>query len=155
MSPNQLGAIPTVAEVTCTAGPIGAGDGGETPIDATPARRHLRKLARAGVGIVIAAECARVNLSIARGIRNGSRRRALASTICRICAVTPDCRADCAWVPAADTWNLITELLEEGYTKAALSRMMGHRHRGLQISKSLVRVRTAAKIRRIYRNLTA
>lgn len=123
-------------------------------VDAEPARLHLRKLSRAGVGYKTAADAASVARTIALGILSGRRPRARARTVRRLCAVTNACRADAAMVSARRTWRFIGLLLEEGFTRAELARRMGYRSPALQFRKHRVLVRTAAKVERLYRRLT-
>lgn len=119
-------------------------------VDATPARQHIRKLSRQGVGYKLVAEAADLPTSIVFGIRTGDRPRARARTVRKILEVNTACRGDKALISAAATWRRINALLEEGYTKAALAKMLGYARPALQIGRDRVTVRTAAKVRALY-----
>lgn len=123
-------------------------------VDAAPARAHIKKLARAGVGYGLVAEAANMNRGICLDIKQGRRLRARARTVRKILAVTTACRSDVATVCAASTWKLIHELLEEGYKKSQLAKMLGRQGQGLQIAKVRVHVKTRDRVERLHRKLT-
>lgn len=122
-------------------------------VDATPARQHIRKLSRQGVGYKLVAEAADLPTSIVFGIRTGDRPRARARTVRKILEVNTACRGDRTLISAKPTWRRIDALLEEGYTKAALAKMLGYTRPALQIGQERVTVRNAAKVERLYRRL--
>lgn len=124
-------------------------------VDAAPAREHIRKLARAGVGYKMVAWSASLPVSIVAGIKSGRRRNARAATVRKILAVTIDCRGDKALVSAASTWRRIEKLLEEGYTKRDIARRLYKRENpSLQFRRQRVTVRTRARIERLFEKLT-
>lgn len=123
-------------------------------VDAAPAREHIKRLSRQGVGYKLVAAAASLPSSIVFGIRTGRRTRARARTVKKILAVTPACRGDAALVSAKETWRLIGLLLAEGYTKGQLARLLGSQSPRLQLNKRRVTARTAAKVQRLYRRLT-
>lgn len=102
------------------------------------------------------AEAANLATSIVFSIRTGERKRIRARTARRILAVTTACRGDAALVSAARTWQLISLLLDEGYTRTALARLLGSTSKtpALQIRRDRVTARTAANVERLYRRLT-
>lgn len=122
-------------------------------VDATPARQHIRKLSRQGVGYKLVAEAADLPTSIVFGIRTGDRPRARARTVRKILEVSTACRGDSTLISAKPTWRRIEILLEEGYTKAALAKMLGYDRPALQIGRERVTVRNAAKVERLYQRL--
>jgi hypothetical protein len=123
-------------------------------VDTAAARAHIKKLARKGVGYKMVAAAASVNKSIVFAIKNGRRPNARARTVRSILAVTPDVsRGDAALVPAASTWRLINLLLEEGYTKGMLAKLLGRQRAALQIRKVRVTLRTREEVRALYRRL--
>jgi len=124
-------------------------------IDATEARAHIVKLGRVGVGYKIVAEVADLPASIVFGIRSGRRPRCRARTARKILAVTTACRSDAAIISAGRTWQRIGLLLEEGFTKAKLSELLGHNGKALQIHPKRVTVRTAAAVETLYRRYAA
>lgn len=121
-------------------------------VDATPARHHLVKLARAGVGLRIIEQVTGVARSILSGIKKGSRPRARARTVKKVLAVTTAQRGDASLVTAAHTWKRINTLLDEGYTKTYLAQQMGYA-RALQLRKDRVTAKNAAKVERLYTRL--
>lgn len=123
-------------------------------VDAGPARAHLLKLSRAGVGqwsVVAATDIAR---SMIHEIKNGDRPRIRARTARKILAVTTDQRADHSHVRAAHTWVLIRELLREGYTKSALANLLGYKTRAIQYRRHRVTARNAQRVLALHRKLT-
>ncbi len=123
-------------------------------VDAIPARKHIRKLSRQGVGYKMVAQAARTSSTIVLDIRMGRRTRARARTVRQILAVTAEmARGDAALVSAASTWRLIDLLLEEGFTKASLARHLGMRSPALQINRRRVTVRTRDAVWRLHRRL--
>jgi len=69
------------------------------------ARRHLRKLSRAGVGRRAVAAASDVSATIIHEIGIGRRRRIRAGTERRILSVDTSARADHSTVPAGRTWQ--------------------------------------------------
>lgn len=125
-------------------------------VDAGPARQHILKLSRAGVGYKLVADSASVARSIVAKVKSGERRQIRALSAKRILSVTTDCRGDSALVSAAQTWRLLRLLLDEGYTRRALAQMLGSTARtpSLQIRRDRVTARTAARVAALYRRLT-
>lgn len=124
-------------------------------VSAAPAREHIRKLARAGVGYRMVAEAASLPKSVVLGIKNGSRANARKQSIARILAVTIDCRGDRTLVSAASTWRRIEKLLEEGFTKRDIARrLFKGANPSLQFGRQRVTVRTRARIERLFEKLT-
>lgn len=123
---------------------------------ASPARRHLLSLSRAGIGRHSVAAACDVPHSILSAIKRGARRQLRRQTLARILAVTPEARADASLVPAAKTWRWIRKLLDEGYTRQDLARALGSQARrpALQLRRDHVLARTEARVGRLYRRLT-
>jgi hypothetical protein len=124
-------------------------------VGAAPARQHLLKLRRLGVGYKSAAASASVATSIVAKILSGERTRVRAQTARRILAVDRTALADAAVVPAAATWRRVEWLVEQGFTKARISREIGQGGRALQIGRRRVLARTAMRIEQLYRRFSA
>lgn len=122
-------------------------------VSADAARRHMLKLARHGVGRRSFAAATDVAESVLHAIRTGRKRQIRARTERKILAVTKACAPDSASVSARQTWQRIEALLEEGFTKTQLARMLGSTARkpALQIGRDTCSVRTAARVEAIYR----
>lgn len=123
-------------------------------VDARRAKRHLKKLSRAGVGqwsVCFATDIAR---SMIHEIKNGDRRRIRARTERKILAVTPASRADRSFVPAVVAWHLIDKLLEEGFSKARLAKLLGYRSPALQFRRDRITARNEARVIALHRRLT-
>lgn len=123
-------------------------------VDAGPARAHLLKLSRAGVGqrsVCFATDIAR---SMIHEIKNGDRQRIRARTERKILAVTPVQRSDCAKVPAKKAWRLINQLIDEGFTKAAIAKHLGYRYPGLQLRRDRITARNEQRVIALHRRLT-
>lgn len=123
-------------------------------IAADRARAHLLELSRAGIGRTPVAEASGVSRTIIQEIRSGRRRRIRASTERRILAVDSQARADHSYVPAKKTWQLIRELLDEGFTAADLARRLGYSHPALQFRKTRVLAITAVRVEQLHGRLT-
>lgn len=120
-------------------------------VDAAPVRAHLRKLSRAGVGYKAAAEAASVGKTAVAEILSGKKQRLRAQSAKRLLAVTPAARADHSTVPAARTWRLLEQLLDEGFTKARIARELGMKMPSLQIGRKRVLARTQLAVEKLWR----
>lgn len=121
---------------------------GNPLVPADEARAHLNALSAAGVGRNTVAQVTDISTAIVQMIAAGTRERIRAATARKILAVTPDCRADGAHIDAGPTWALIGALLKAGDTKLSIARGIGQKGSGLQLSRELVTVRNAEKVRR-------
>lgn len=124
-------------------------------VDAAPARAHLLKLARLGVGRRAVAAATDIAHTVLSDVRSGRKRRIRARTERKILAVTKACASDAALVPARRTWRLLEQLLEEGYTKQRIARELGSKAKvpALQVSRDFVLARTAHRVEVVHRRL--
>lgn len=122
-------------------------------VPADRARRHLRKLAGAGVGKRSVAEAGDVPVSIIDGIRSGRKRQIRARTERSILSVTREALAAGQLVDARPTWVRIRRLLREGFTRAELARRLGYRSPALQFRRDTIRLMSAVKIERFYNRI--
>lgn len=128
---------------------------GETAglVPAAPGRAHLLKLSSLGVGYKSVAAAASVAASVVAKIRSGERTQVRATTLRRILAIDAGARADASTVPAGPTWRRIDQLLEEGYTKGRLARLLGAQRPALQLGRRRVLAGSAARVERLHRRL--
>ncbi len=119
-------------------------------VSAGRARRHLRALARSGVGRRTVAEISGVPPSIVHQIRSGRRRRIRSRTERRIFLVNSRAMNEARLVPADRAWRMISRLLDEGFSKAEIARRLGYRSPALQLNRRRVRARSAVRIERFY-----
>lgn len=121
-------------------------------VSARPAREHLLRLQRAGVGGRAVADACDVALSTINAIRQGRRRNVRAHIARRILGVDVAARADHAFVSARRTWRLVEELLAEGFTKRELARRLGINGKAprLYFRRDRIRAVTAHKVERFY-----
>ncbi|MCL5743767.1 MAG: hypothetical protein M1541_07545, partial [Acidobacteria bacterium] len=119
-------------------------------VSAEAARAHLERLSTMGVGYKSVADSAGVARSIVSAIKYGWRRQIREETERRILSVDACAIADRALVSAGPTWQLIDELLRDGYTKQQLARWMGY-PRTLQFRRTSVTALTASRVERLYR----
>lgn len=126
-----------------------------TLVSAGQARRHLINLRRKGVGLRAVSECARTPRSTLGYILSGHKQNLREETARRILGVTVNQRSDGATVSAYTTWRLIAELREEGYQVQFLAKELGYAGKGIQFGKERVSVRTAARVARLHKRLTA
>lgn len=123
-------------------------------VSAEPARLHIKKLSRAGVGYKMVADAARVARSVVAGIKSGERSQARADTVRRILQVGIESRGDAALVSGASTWARIGKLKEEGFSKRALARALGYKSLAIQFRRQRVTVKTRARVERLFERLT-
>lgn len=131
-----------------------AGDwNGIVPADA--ARAHLIKLARAGVGRRAVGDVTDISDSILHEIRHRRRLKIRARTERTILAVTAAlARTDQAKVSASRAWRLLKQLIDEGYTKAAIAKLLGYRSPALQLRRDRITVRNEQRVIALHRRLT-
>ena len=128
---------------------------GNPYVSAARARRHLLALQKQGVGRDAVSAASDVPYNSITQIRAGRQRHVRALTERKLLAVTPDVAADSALVDAAETWRLIGELVEEGYFKKDLARMLGYAGRGICLNRKRITVRNAARVRDLHTRLTS
>lgn len=124
-------------------------------VDAAEARQHILALSRQGIGRRSVAAASDVAQSIVAEIRAGTRTQIRVRTARRILAVTRAAVADRALVPAARTWRLIDELLEEGFTTAFLARELGYERPVLQFNRKRVTAANQLAVEKLHRRLTS
>lgn len=121
-------------------------------VDATEARQHIRKLSRQGIGRRAVAAASDVGETIIFEIRSGRRKRIRARTARKILAVTRQAVSDRALVPAARAWQLIEQLLDEGFTKTHLARQLGYA-RALQLNRQRITAANDLAVQKLHRRL--
>lgn len=122
-------------------------------VSAQRAREHLETLSKAGVGRRSVAFACGVAYSTLQEIKAGRKVRIYARTEYKILQVDENAKGGGAIIPAGPTWELINELLEEGFSKAYLAKRMGYKNPALQIHKDRVTVRIAVAIERLYADI--
>jgi hypothetical protein len=123
-------------------------------VPAAAARKHILSLSRQGVGRSALAAASDIAPSILSKIRSGERTHIRKRTETRILGISKLAVSDGALVSASKTWAQINSLLSEGFTKRELARRLGYKGESLQIGKSQIRARTAARVDRVFRLLT-
>jgi hypothetical protein len=128
---------------------------GNPLVSAARARRHLERLARAGVGRRQIADAAQTAASAIAEIRAGRKTKLRRETEARILAVTEDARADASTVDAASTQKIVALLLDDGFTRSELARRLGSTAKvpALQLGGDRVLARNAAAVARLYREI--
>ena len=122
-------------------------------VDAQRARQHLQALASRGIGRRTVSDVSDIAETVIIQILSGQKARIRARTERALLIVGDAAAADGALVPASGSWRLLDELLEDGYTKGALARHLGHKSPTLQVCESRVTVRTRYNIERLYAKL--
>lgn len=126
-------------------------------VSATPARKHLRKLSRQGVGYKMVAEAACVSITVTDKIRTGKKKHIRAKTEKRILEVDAGAVADHGRIDAKETQQLLKEMLEAGYTKTDLAGRLGSKAKvpALQLLKTgKVTAKNAQKVRKLHKEIT-
>jgi hypothetical protein len=122
-------------------------------VDAAPARAHLAELSKRGVGRRVVADVAAVASTVLQEIVAGRKTRIRARTARSILAVTERAAADRAYIDAGPTWELLDELIDDGYTKTELAIALGRQTRALQLSRRGVTVRNAYDVAKLHERL--
>lgn len=125
---------------------------------AAAARRHVRALAEHGVGYRQIARLAGCNRKLVQALMNGdgrpgrARRRFRRATLEAILAVKVTDAAPGAYVPAAETWRLIDEMLAAGATKTRIAKALGSKARvpTLQLGRDRVTKAHGDAIQRLH-----
>ncbi len=118
-------------------------------VSAVKVRNHLKRLRRAGVGLRAVAAATDVNRSLLQALIQGKRKRLWARNERRILRCTSAAAADRALVPANRAWRQIRGLLEEGFTKRQLSKLIGQSGNALQLGPQRITARNAFKVEKL------
>lgn len=119
-------------------------------VDAKPARKHLCKLSRAGVGIRSVAEITEKNRWKLIEIRAGRIKNVRAATVRAILAVSIDAIADGARVPAGKTRKMLAELIEEGFTQREIAKRLNRKGRFSIRNQKYVFARTEMEVEKLF-----
>lgn len=128
-------------------------------VPAARARRHLRKLSRAGIGYKAVSEACDVAASTLAAVLTGGKRQIRTDVERRILAVDAGARADGALVPSGPTWALLDDLAARGFTRRWMSAELGYSwyasifaHRG-GCRRPFVTARNAKDVERLHRRI--
>ena len=129
-------------------------------VPAGPARRHLEKLRKAGVGLRTVAALSGVSHGALSKIvygdpQRGRRRsrRVRPQTLAAILAIEVEDARGGQKVAAGPTWALINELVAAGYSKADLARALGSKTPALQLGRQRVLASTARAVEQLHARL--
>jgi hypothetical protein len=123
-------------------------------VPAERARTHLASLSRRGVGRRAVAAASDICPTVLQDIRTGRKARIRARTERKILAVTTAMVSDGALVKPGRTFQLIEQLVEEGFTKAELAKRLGYRNGAIQLKRHRMTARNVARVERLHRSLT-
>jgi len=123
-------------------------------VNAAPTRRRIRELLRAGVGYKTVAERSGLGKTAVFEILSGRSRKVRRSTADAIAGVAAVPRGS-VLVGAEPTWQLLDALLDLGYAKSWIARMLGAKARrdggtALQLRRTRVTAISAARVQRLY-----
>ncbi len=119
-------------------------------VSAEPAREHILRLSKFGVGYKSVASASGVAKSVMADVRSGKKKRIWQRTLTKILKVDSTAMAGAGCVPAGNTWELINELLNSGYTKVEISRRLGNKSPALQLKGDRILLRTAKKVKALH-----
>lgn len=122
-------------------------------VPADRARAHMASLSAINVGRRAVGDVTGVADTVLCGVIAGRKTHIRARTERLILAVTEAAAADRALIPAAPTWKLLDELIQDGYTRAALARQLGYANPALQLNRNQITVRNAYDVQRLYEQL--
>lgn len=123
-------------------------------VPADKAREHMLQLSRQGVGRRTIQACTDVADTVLSDIRTGRKKRIRARTERLILGVTKAMAADHALISSGRSLKRIERLLDEGYSEPFLAKRLGYANVYLQFNDRRITVRNAARIERLYRELT-
>lgn len=129
--------------------------GKDSIVSAQATRQHLLYLSRHEVGRRAVAAASGVSETIIQQIRSGNKKTIRASTQNAILGVTTGCLSDHAHVSAKSTWQMLDELLREGFTKTELARRLGYKTPSLQMKRTRITAKTHVRVERFYRIIMA
>ena len=124
-------------------------------VSAEKARAHLKALSAQGVGRrSVQAACDVANTVLA-DIVSGRKTNIRAATERAILAVTAAAAGDGALVPAKATWEMLDQLIADGYTRTYLGAQLGSKSKvpQLQLKRDFVTVRSAYLVERLFEKL--
>lgn len=122
-------------------------------VPAAKARAHMASLSAAGVGRRTVGEVTGVSDTVLTSIVTGRKTKIRALTERAIIQVTAQAAADRAYIDGAATWQMLDELIADGYTKAELARALGYVRPALQLRRDRVTARNAFEVARLYKRL--
>lgn len=120
-------------------------------VPARRARRHMLALSRRGVGRRTVSLITRISETVLFNIRSGQQKHVRALNERAILSVSDSAVRGSTHVQARATWRKIDWLIDEGFSKAAIARMMGCKTPALQLRRDLITASSARKIDEIYR----
>lgn len=123
-------------------------------VDASTARRHLLRLSRWNVGYKTVSAKTGISGSVLWKIRSGQRKRIRAMNEKLILGISRRDARGSSLVPAGATWNLIRELLAEGFSKRRLARELGSKAKNpaLQLRTDFITAENARAVEDLYRH---
>ena len=127
-------------------------------VSSDAARKHILKLAHAGVGSRSISAASDVGRSLIQKLKRGDAPRIRAEVERRILAVTPEkARGAGNLVNAKPTWSRINRLMDEGFTKREIARRMGYRSPAIPLNpkRKLITAASAMRYERFYNRIMA
>jgi hypothetical protein len=124
-------------------------------VDATPAREQIEKLKAQGLGPRAIASAAGVQLNTVLALAGGYKGRSAYSR-CRpetergILAIDLDALDDDVYVWAANSWELINDLLAGGWRKCEVARSLGFENGDLILGKKRISNAMRKKIAEVF-----
>lgn len=122
-------------------------------VSAEPARRHVQRLARQGVGLKTIAKVSGVSHGTLSKLIYGDRtrgrgpsKRVRPETSSKILGVMPSDAADGAKVDAGPSWVILDGLIAAGVPKSQLAERLGQTTAGLQLSRGVIAARNARAV---------
>ena len=124
-------------------------------VSAKAARKHLVWLSRNGVGRRAVHSASDVADTVLADITSRKKKNIRTNTEKAILAVDLSCASDGAWTPSKESWVLIEKMKKMEMTSTEIARRLGSRAKrpALQIGEKMVLLRTAAKIKRLWKVL--
>jgi hypothetical protein len=121
-------------------------------VDATEAREHLLWLSKVGVGKRRVSKLTGISLSVIDRLRQGNQTKCRPKTAAKILAVGRSKASDGAFIDAKQTWRLIDDLVNHGWTKTAIAKAIGSKAQrpALQLQRNKVTAKNARAIAQLH-----
>jgi hypothetical protein len=121
--------------------------------DPTEAQNHLEWLRTNGIGLRTVTNTTGLSRKTLFEIRRRTVTRILITTHNKILSVGLHRAPNASLIPADQTWRLVNELLDEGWTGGRINRAIGNNSYALQLGKIRVQRSTAKKIEELHRTI--
>jgi hypothetical protein len=119
-------------------------------VSAMRARRHLMKLKRRGIGVMVLSEASGINKRTLEKIRSGQSKNIRLLREQEILSLSELHVSDFSLIPADRVWRIVDKLKAEGFTYKQIEERSGVNYRIMWARKPCVRAKTKMRIEKFY-----